>query len=384
MVIVLEDAKDKGNMSNNNMDEGLVSVSNLSTKSSQGRKLRQVLQKKQLDVLLQTYSSFIDETEEKPIQQAATHDFSLIARKSSIEGNPGAVNVAAEMELLRKCRSEASMGEDRAPTNDWHSGVNMSRSMMDEKEEDDDDDESCYLVEEQRQQHDSVNNNSDEAVVVSKWMKAQNNHKEAAVRRSKKRNSSNKRKSKKVDFSTRMHKAGETLKSFSERAFEKQLEVATDFQKASKEIGYQLKSGANIALEELADQFDGMVEKVFASEISETRDENGEGARINMSRLSMLASQKLARIMETHCSGDEERDSDFQPRSHDETLEAMNHQVQDMFEPVAVLAARAEDGIAEVAHDLSAKAQLHCAGRVEDVSLPSIEAAGTEKDPLIE
>ena len=45
-------------LSVSNTDDGLVSVSNQSTKSSQGRKLRQVLQKKQLDVLLQTYSSF--------------------------------------------------------------------------------------------------------------------------------------------------------------------------------------------------------------------------------------------------------------------------------------------------------------------------------------
>ena len=118
MVIKLEDTEARdlsdNTMSSNNIDDGLVSVSNQSTKSSQGRKLRQVLQKKQLDVLLQTYSSFIEETEESPIKQAATTDFTLIARKSSIEGNPTFTNMALSCD---QCKSHPSRGQ----------GVRLSR-----------------------------------------------------------------------------------------------------------------------------------------------------------------------------------------------------------------------------------------------------------------
>ena len=354
-------------------DDGLVSVSNQSTKSSQGRKLRQVLQKKQLDVLLQTYSSFIDEPEESPVAPSAT-DFSLIARKSSIEGNPSAIGLAAEMELLRKCRSEASMGEERAPLGDFR----KSRSLLEEEH-------SCSFVDGEERQHeqDSILDNSEEAVAETRRGRNSNNYnKEMPVRKSKKKNNaSSKRKNKKVAFSARMLKANEALKSFSGRAFEKQLEVAADFQEASKEIRYQLKSGANVVLEELADRFDGMVENIFADETTETRDENGCEAR-DSSRLVALASQKLARVMEVHCGALEVRDSDLQPRSHEETLQAMNRQVYDILEPVVFLADKAQVGFAGVAQDLSKKAQIGCAGAADDLTLPAIEAADTKTEPI--
>lgn len=353
-------------------DDGLVSVSNQSTKSSQGRKLRQVLQKKQLDVLLQTYSSFIDEVEESPVAPSVA-DYSLIARKSSIEGNPSTIGLAAEMELLRKCRSEASMGEERAPLGDFR----KSRSLLEE-------DQSYSFVdgEERQQEQDSILDNSNEAVAETKRGRNLSNYKEIAARRSKKKNNpSSKRKNKKVAFSARMLKANEALKSFSGRAFEKQLEVAADFQEASKEIGYQLKSGANVVLEELADKFDGIVENIFANETTETRDENGGEAR-DSSQLAVLTSQKLARVMEAHCGGLEARDPDFQPRSHEETLQAMNRQVHDILEPVVFLADRAQVGFAGVAKELSDKAQVGCAGVAEDLVLPAIEAADTKTEPI--
>ena len=319
------------NIDSKGNDDSHLSVCNQSTKSSQGRKLRQVLQKKQLDVLLQTYSSFIEEAEEIP---APTSEFSLIARKNSIEGNPNAIPMA---EMIERTRNDASVGEERAPVGDIRrSRMRKSKSLIE-------DDESSAGTEDGRQQ---------EPISMDENLKDAKANKDAA-RKSKKKSSVSKRK-KKVDFSTRMMKANEALKTFGGRAIEKQLEVAADFQEATKEIRYQLKSGANVVFEELADQFDGIVENFFVGE-TETRDDSGIVPR-DSSQSAPKSSHGCARILQIHGSDFESSDPNFHPRSHDETIQVMNKQVHDILEPVVLLAD---------------KAQISCAGVADDLSLPT-------------
>lgn len=353
---------------NMNMNSHL-SESNQSTKSSQGRKLRQVLQKKQLDVLLQTYSSFIDEAEEihpppvaapdSALSAAAVtvtaaasggaNELSLIARKSSIEGNHNAFPMA---EITEQKRNDASAGEEEAPLGDIKSRLCSSISLIE-------DDESCTGPDDRRRQKSiGIDNYGGEETLkpkrgrgVSNLVKEAKSSKDT-TRKSKKMSSVNKRK-KKVDFFTRMMKANEALKSFSGRAVGKQLEVAADFHEATKEIGYQLKSGANVMFEELADNFDGIVENFFVGE-TEARDDSGviERGADTSSSTPTKPSQSVARFKNRN--GAFERDEpNFHYRSHDETIQMMNKQVHDMFEPVVLLADKAEVRCVGVAEDLS-------------------------------
>ena len=373
-------------------DDGCVSVSscNQSTKSSEGRRLRQVIQKRQLDVLLQTYSSFLEEPEEAVFPFSNNKEFSLIARKSSIEGNPtfsmAEINehprndfsdsdVDEGKEEESASASEDDEEEERADLEDLRSPTSNSQSLFSE------DDDSFHDIE-HRQPAVADATRADKMRNVTTSKDTKTNGKESTRKKhtssSKGKSSSvsNKRNKTKADFAARMSKANEVLKEFSSRALEKQMEVVADFQKASKEIGHQLKSGASVMFEELAEKIDGVIEKAFVvGETTEDRDDNekGDGIRPRGSPSQALAAkfhQGVIRAREIyHCDMVLDDDHDFQPLSHEETLRAMNRQLSDVLATRMVLLA---NNVPDVG----------CAGIADDASTSTQETTGSSMRQL--
>jgi hypothetical protein len=277
-----------------------------STNSTKSRKLRQVLQKKQLDVLLQTYSSYIDEPVDP--ETAAANDYFSITRKKSIEGTPRTAsnsqkpqNGEVSRSRMRKSKSLISTEDEYVSTHEY------TTSSQDESH------------------HNDPSETDDESADAIKG-------KHAKDRKNKKKVPTNKRK-KKVDFSARLLKAKEVVQAFSTRAAQKHLEIAADFQTVTKEIRHHLKSGANVVCEDLADQFDGAIENIFVGDFFDHRDDDGI-LQAAFSQLRQTEQEPESRISRDTPTTD---DRDFEPLSHEETIEVMHQQITEILRPVAAM-----------------------------------------------
>jgi len=287
-----------------------------STKSSKGRKLRQVLQKKQLDVLLQTYSSYIDEPVEDQKTKEA-NDFYTISRKQSIEAP------VSDRVRQTKSTSDLLLGEDIRVLKQT-STIDDIRRMRRNKSLISDDEEKKANV--RKMALPASNKASDEFGAKT------NNDLAKDGRKGKKRSTITKRK-KREDLTARINKATDIVHTFTNRCGQKHLEIAKDFTEASKELRHHLKSGANIAFEDLADHFDGVVENLFVAENEQRDDDGGRQRRRNQ--------QSCVRV--NWPQRQSSRDPSFQPLSHDEALLKMNKQVSQLLKPVSVLTDKVYD-----------------------------------------
>lgn len=296
-----------------------------STKSSKGRKLRQVLQKKQLDVLLQTYSSYIDEPENPTAKEA--NDFYTITRKQSIE--------APISDRVRQTKSSSSRDHllgDRAM--DQNSSIDDIKRMRKS--------ESLVVL----SSGDESERPSDKRIAAPVSKKSSEDGAKAN-KKGRKKNTNTKRKNKKEDLAEIAHRASDIVQSFTNRCSQKHSEIAEDFNEASKELRQHLKSGANIAFEDLADQFDGIVENLFVAESSEQRDDDG-GRQRGKNQASQRSN--LENYWSQRQPGSKQN---FKPLSHDEALSRMNKQVHQLLQPACELSHKlcenafgpSEDGI---------------------------------------
>lgn len=296
-----------------------------STKSSKGRKLRQVLQKKQLDVLLQTYSSFIDEPEDS--QPKTASDFYAITRKQSIEGTGNPVNEIVDLVN----HHDGNYSDDGSTVDKDYDNTDIRRMRRNRSLISEDD---THTSTGDRDHAVPVASYEDEAISdhgVAEVKKIKNNiPKETSGRKGKKKHMSKRKK--RGDFTTRLLKANDVFAGFGTRCTQKHLEIAVDFHEATKEIRYHLKSGANIVFEDLADHFDGIVENLFVDG-NEQRDDDAR--RQQRSKQQGPVSPRQTRERQPNSERD---DPNFQPLSHEETIQTMNKQVSELLKPVTVLA----------------------------------------------
>ena len=304
-----------------NDNDSNICPSQQSTDSSKGRKLRQVLQKKQLDVLLQTYSSYIDEPEESGTNKNAS-DFFAITRKKSIEGNP----MGHEIEDFGKSIDEYSV--DKKYQSDASPDMALLRSSKSLLSDEDD-----YTSAED--QKDTTFFSSDEEFVSDDGVSDYKRYRDTSGRKAKKKPMT--RRKKRGDFTARLLKANDVLASFGTRCTQKHLEIAADFQEATKELRYHIKSGANIAFEDFADHFDGIVENLFVGD-NEQRDDDGERKQRDRRQGTSYSSS-------TQRQQNSQRDGhpNIRPLTHEETIMAMNKQVSELLEPVAAFTDKVQD-----------------------------------------
>jgi hypothetical protein len=283
-----------------------------STKSTEGRKLRQILQKKQLDVLLQTYSSYIDEAEEP---RRADPDFYSISRKKSIEGNPKVIDLVDETD-----NSSVERRYRRNPTTDIGK-MRRNGSLISV------DDEQTSVG--GRIRAIPVATSDDEDVLSDDAVA--DDAKSSHARKGKKKMMT--RRKKRGELTTRMLLATDVVTGFGSRCTQKHLEIADDLKQVTTELRYHLKSGANIVFEDLADHFDGIVENLFVS------DERDDGADRQQRRRQQAASSSSRRQQSS------QRDDDFsvRPLTHDETIMEMNRQVSQLLEPMAALTGKMQE-----------------------------------------
>lgn len=285
-----------------------------STKSSKGRKLRQVLQKKQLDVLLQTYSSYIDEPDNPTAKEA--NDFYTITRKQSIE--------APMSDRLRQTKSSSS--RDHLLGDREHSNAMMRNSSIDDIKRMRKSESLVVLS-----SADESERPNDRRIAAQVNKKSSEDFGAKANKKGRKKNTNTKRKNKKEDLAEIAGRASDIVQSFTNRCGQKHSEIAEDFNEASKELRQHLKSGANIAFEDLADQFDGIVENLFVAESSEQRDDDGGRQR---GKNQTTQRSNLENYWSQRQPGSKQN---FRPLSHDEALSRMNKQVHQLLQPACEL-----------------------------------------------
>ncbi|CAB9502022.1 expressed unknown protein [Seminavis robusta] len=345
MILDLEDSSAGVDFTDNDSTELTELASQHTTKSTKGRKLRQVLQKKQLDVLLQTYSSFLDEpgeTATTPSNSQTANDFFSIARKNSIEGNP---IVPLSTSFVNS--DDTTMTDVPKPPRNAdvkRARVRRARDLIIEEEEGQlrgspftDDSMPMQLSDSEEE--------TTGAVVDPN--KGKGSKEPVGNRKHKKKNGT--RRKKKVDLKTRLWKANEALKGFSTRAAQKHFEIAADFHAVTKELRHHLKSGANVMFEDLADQFDGMVENMFAGDGVEQRDDvgpqNNSARQLHHEQTVPANGTSQTGQMRQAAPQIVQEDPNFRPLSHEEAIEVMNKQVADMLVPVAALSNRVQENI---------------------------------------
>lgn len=299
------------------------SVQDGSTKSNgtEGRRLRQVLQKKQLDVLLQTYSSYLDEPEE-PRHTGPEHY--SISRKQSIEGNPPIIDLVDDTD---DSFAEKREGYPRKTNHD----IGQLRRNGSLISVDDDCTKAGGRNRAVPPASDDEANLSDGAV-ADKTKGPQDAPGFSPGRKSNKKKPILSKRKKRGDFTTRMLKANDVVTGFGMRCTQKHLEIAEDFQQVTTELRHHLKHGANIVFEDMADQFDGIVENLF---VTEQRDDGGDRQGQRRQQDPQASSRRQP--------SSQREDPHFRPLTHDETIMAMNRQVTQLLEPMAALTDRIQD-----------------------------------------
>lgn len=354
-----------------------------SSQSKNSRKIRRVLQKKQLDVLLQTYSNILEESpsEAELVLHHCnnTADRWTIARKSSIEGHAkwggsGALSTSTDYEDQYGNDSnhdgfddddEQRMPEEPCGSRDRlrHSKSLISDSDIEESEYDELYDhheikhgefQNCNEDGEKRQQQDGTTVHVSRSSTVP--YAAHKNAGPAKFSKSEPRPDQ-----KRLDFSARVNQATEVLKDFATKTTQKHKEIAVDFQDATEKVRSHLKNGTDILFEDLSEHFDGVVQSLFVdgnvaqgkAGKSEQERQNIKGVQTAISSGSKVSRQATCKNWKQIKSQKSERNErrqksyrdvtrkqaqrsrrqrnskpEFQPLTHEETLRAMNQQVK--------------------------------------------------------